>query len=129
VITQKMKQGENEIRIESAESLEDGKEHGFRIDQGEYTRYFVNDKPISSYMILMKFMVEETKKNKEKFIPNKQELAQARMNLILETNESLKKHIQEIKAKHGHVSMPKETIATLDAMIEKIDESGMRIRE
>ena len=129
MITQTMKQGENEIRIESAESIEDGEKNGFKVKEGEYVRYFVNGKPVSSYMTLIKFMVAETAKNKEKFIPDAANLMKLRKELFQKQNDEMKRQIEEIKKAYGPHGLTEQTLALLDTYIDKIDEYGVRVTE
>lgn len=128
MITQILDQHENKIRIESAESLEDAEKNGFRA--GEYSRYFVNDKPVASYMLLMKFIMEETKKNKKKFIPNTADLIKQRKTMLLEQNNLMKKQLENLKkAYSGMGSSGESMLQNLEAMIDKLNESGVRIQQ
>jgi hypothetical protein len=129
VITQTIKQGENEIRIESAESIEDGEKHKFRIREGEYVRFFVNGKPVSSYMTLIKFMVDETIKNKERFKPDANYLMKMRKQLLQNQANDMKKQIESLKKQYEHQPASAQTIALLDGMIDRIDEYGVRVAE
>jgi hypothetical protein len=124
LITQKMKQGENEIIIESAESLEDAKKNNFR--EGEYARYKVNGKPVDNYMSLIKFMVTETHKNGSKFIPNDREVIEMRNAMLRKQGEDMKNSVLEIKKLYGG-NVPEEALKILDEMVDKIDQYGMRV--
>jgi len=126
MITQHFEQGENKIRIESAETLEDAAKHNF--EKGVYSRFFVNDKPVHNYMALVQFMAEETKNNKNKFIlKNKDELMALRKEMILKEREEMKSQIAEMKKKYGKLGMAEEVIQMMDTMIDKVDEYGTRI--
>ena len=126
MITQKLKQGENEIRIESADSIEDAKKNGFK--DSEFTRFFVNDKPVDSYMTLIKYMVAETHANREKFIPDTENLIKLRDKMITDQNAEMKRQVSELRDKYKS-TLPEETLINLDAMIDKIDEYGVRIKQ
>jgi hypothetical protein len=124
LIVQKLRQGENEILIESAESLEDAKANNFL--EGEYARYKINGKPVDNYMSMIQFMITETKKNGQKFIPNDEELIEMRNNMFRKQNEEFKQQIEELKKLYG-ATFPEEALKNLDAMIDKMDENGMRV--
>lgn len=124
MITQKMKQGENEIIIESAESLEDAKKNNFR--EGEYARYKVNGKLVDNYMSLIKFMVTETHKNGSKFIPNDREVIEMRNAMLRKQGKDMKNSVLEIKKLYGG-NVPEEALKILDEMVDKIDQYGMRV--
>jgi hypothetical protein len=67
MITQTFKQGKNEIRIESPESVDDIKKSGFK--EGQNCRIFINGKETDNYMAMIQFIVAETVKNESSFIP------------------------------------------------------------
>ena len=127
MIIQKFKQGDNEIRIESAESVEDAAKNGF--NQGEYSRFFVNNKSVPSYMTLIQYMISETHRHKTPFIPNTKEIIEQRKDLLRRQNADMKKQILELKKMYGSSGLSEEMLKPLDMMIEKIDEYGVRVIE
>jgi len=127
MITQKLMQGSNEIRIETAESIEDAKKNKF--PEGEYSRYFVNEKPVKNYMTLIQYMVEETKKTGKSFVPEKIKALEIRNKILRTHNEELKKHIQDIKNKCSEIGMNQLSIDNLNSIMEKIDAFGVRVSE
>ena len=62
MITQTFKQGDHEIKIESAESIEDAKKNNFK--EGTYSKYFLDGKIVENYSALIQFIVGNAKKNK-----------------------------------------------------------------
>jgi len=126
MITQKLMQGENEIRIESAESLDDAKKNSFR--EGEYSRYFVNGKPVATYMLLMKYMIDETKKNGKSFIPDSGKLIEMRRQMIETQNKEIRTKLVEMRKQFGN-NISDYTLKMMDEMSRKIDGAGIRIVE
>lgn len=127
MITQKMTQGKNEIRIETAESLEDAKKNNF--NPGEYSRFFVNGKPTVGYMSLIQFMVAETQKNKQGFIADKRQLMELRKDVIKRQNTEMRKQFADLKKQYAQSGMTDEMLKPLDDMIDKIDEYGVRVAQ
>jgi hypothetical protein len=125
MITQTIKQGENVIRIENAENLEDAQKHGFK--NGEYSRYFINDKLVSSYMVLVKYIIEETKKNKESFIPDKNNLKKIKKEMFEKQTTDMKTQLLKVKEHYTNFNLPESFFKNIDSMIEKIDDSGIRV--
>ena len=127
MITQKIKQGTNEIKIESAENLEDAKKNNF--SEGEYSRYFINGKPVPNYMVLIKYLVEETHKNKESFIPDNKSLMQQRNTMLKSQNNEMKKQLKELKKQYGSHGLDESVLIHIDSMIPKINDEGVRVIE
>lgn len=126
MITQKFKQGNNEIIIESAETLEDAEKNGF--PQGVYSRFSINGKQIQSYLTLVKFIAEETKKNKNPYLlQNKDELMEHRKKMILQEREEIKKQYEAVKTRYGKTEHTEQMLKLIDEMIEKVDEYGIRV--
>lgn len=126
MITQKFKQGNNEIIIESAETLEDAKKNNF--PEGVYSRFLINGKQIQSYLALVKFIAEETKKNKNPYLlQNKDELMEHRKKMILQEREEMKKQYEAVKNRYGKTEYTEQILKLMDEMIEKVDEYGARV--
>jgi len=127
MITQKYMQGKNEIRIETAESIEDAKKNSFK--EGECSRYFVNDKPVSNYMTLIRYITEEIHLNKSSLVPDKEKLEELRREMLTTQNNAMKKNLESLKAEYGQMHVPDHVMKELDSMIQKIDEYGVRVHE
>jgi hypothetical protein len=128
MIIQTLDQGVNKIRIENAESLEDAEKNNFKV--GEYSRYFINDKPVASYMTMIKFIMEETKKNNKSFVPNTKDLIEQRKKMLTDQKNMMKKQLEDVKKAYGNMgSMGEAMLGTIDGMIEKLNESGIRVRQ
>lgn len=127
MITQKYMQGKNEIRIETAESIEDAKKNSFR--EGECSRYFVNDKPVQSYMTLIRYITEEIHLNKSSLVPDREKLEELRREMLTSQNNLMKKNLESLKAEYGQMHVPDHVMKELDSMIQKIDEYGVRVHE
>jgi len=127
MITQNIKQGKNEIKIEIAESLDDAAKNGFK--QGEYNRYFVNGKTVSSYGVLIKYMVDETYRNKESFVPDGKNLLKIRRELFRKQNDEMKKNLEDIKKTYEGFNVDPSFLKNIDSMIDKINDEGVRVVE
>jgi hypothetical protein len=127
MITQTIKQGKNIIRIENAESPEDAQKNNFK--SNEYSRYFINDKPVSSYMVLIKYIIEETQKNKESFIPDRQNLEKIRKEMFGKQKASMKDQAEKIREHYKDFKIDESVLKNFDEMIDKIDEFGIRVVE
>jgi hypothetical protein len=127
MITQTIRQGKNVIRIENAESPEDAEKNNFK--PSEYSRYFINDNPVSNYMVLIKYIIEETNKNKESFVPDQQNLKKIRREMLEKQNSEMKAQIEKLKEHYKDFKLDSSIIKNIDNMIDKIDEYGIRIIE
>jgi len=128
MITQILDQGENKIRIEACESLEDAAKNNFR--KGEYSRYYINDKPVQAYGEIISHIIKETKKNNKAFIPNTQELIQKRKDMLLEQNNLMKKQLEDLKSRYkGMGSLNEDMLNNIDSMIDRLDASGLRVKQ
>lgn len=128
MITQTYKQGIHEIRIENAESLEDAKKNGFK--DGEYSRYFVDGKPVENYLLLMRFIVEETKNNQNPILNDKKALENMRKKMIEAQNNEMKKALENLKKQYKEygASIPESVFSEIDNAINKIDQFGIRVQ-
>lgn len=123
MIKQEIKQGENIIRIETAEDLEDAKKNKFK--DGEYSRFFLNNKKESGYMDVMKFIISKTKENNQRFIPDRKKLSELREKSIQKQNEILKEHFKQFRDNENN----QEIKDYINEHINKIDEYGVRIKK
>lgn len=123
MIIQKMKSGKHEIRIEIAESIQDAKKNNFT--DGEYTRYFVDNKNVQ-YSTMIKFIVDETKNNKERFAYDDATLINLRKQMIENQNKEQKKNLEELKKQYQRMGVSSQVMKVLDDAINKIDLTGMR---
>jgi hypothetical protein len=126
MITQQYTQGNNEIIIETAESIDDAKKNNFK--EGEYSRYYVNGKIVENYLSMIRFMVDAIKENKQSFIPDS-ELAGKRMEMLQKQNEAMKNQMIKLKSQYQTLNVPEAILMTLDEAIKKIDARGIRITE
>ena len=128
MITQKYKNGESEIRIESATSLEDAKANGF--EDGVFSRFFIDDKPTFSHMGLVDHIIRQTLKSGKKFYPdNEIELKDLQKKLITTQTDMLKEHYLKLKEQYKELQAPESVLAQLDDVVKKLDLAGMRIAE
>jgi hypothetical protein len=127
MITQKFNQGKNEIKIETAENIEDMKKNGFV--EGQYSRYYVNGKQTENYMAMIGFIVEETKKNRKKFIPDEKSIYTLRDEMLKKQYEAIQKEFEKIKEYYTQENMPMNILHSIEDMIKKVDITGIRIQE
>lgn len=127
MVTQKYKQGDNDIKIESAESLADAKENGF--EEGEYHKYYVNGKITKNYMAMIRFIVDESKKNMNRMVPTGPKLSELREEMIDRQNKSISEQLNKIKHQYSVMNISEDFLNKSNNFIKKIDPIGMRIKE
>lgn len=127
MITQTIKQGENSIRIENAETIEDAKKNNFKT--GEYCRYFVNNVLVSNYMELIKYIIDETKRNKSSFVPNSQEIKKIRQEMSEKIKNDTREQMNAVKEHYKNINLENSLFNNIDEMLNKLDDSGVRVVE
>lgn len=127
MITQAYKQGEHTIKIESAESLEDMKKNDFK--EGEYHRYYVDGKLTGNYMAMIRFIVDESKKNQTRLIPSGPSLETLRKEMIQRQDEAIHEQLNKIRKEYSQMVIPSDILKKSNDFINKIDPLGMRIKE
>lgn len=126
MIIQEIKQGKNVIKIESIESLEDGKVNNF--GEGEYTRFYVNGKRTDNYMAMIQFIVAEAKNNKTVPIPNTHELVKQRNQMFDNQAAEINRQFDELKKQYKEMGIPDKVLDTIDDFKNKIDPTGVRVK-
>lgn len=126
MITQIHTQGKNEIKIETAESVEDAKKNNFK--EGEYSRYYVNGKLVENYLAMVRFIVDSVQTNKEAFMPQGN-LMEMRKDMLLNQNKAIRESMENLKKQYKDMNVPEHILEDIDSAIKKIDERGVRISE
>lgn len=127
MITQIFKQGENVIRFEQPETIEESKKVGLKPGQGQ--RYFINDKETDNIMAVMRFIIDESKKNKQNFIPS--DMKKARENLFKAQQKAMDDQVEMVKQHYKSMNAPQEVIDQIDKFHEfqqKINMEGVRTK-
>jgi len=119
MITQQYQQGEHSIKIEIAESLEDAELNNFK--KGEYTRYYINNKLTDNYYAMIRFIIEEAKKNKQRFIPSGTEIMKKREELFQKQNETISEYLKKLKEQYKNMSIPENILENVNEIIDKMD--------
>lgn len=127
MITQTYKQGEHEIKIESAESLQDAKSNGFR--NGQYTKFYVNGKLTDNYMAMIRFIVDESKKNKSRLVPSGRSLIEMRNEMFDRQKKSISDQLENLKNQYGEMGIPNNILDKTNDFIDKINPMGIRVKE
>lgn len=127
MITHSFKQGNNKITVESAESLQDAKKNNFR--EGEFVRHYVNGKATGNYMAMIRFIVDESKKNKKRFIPDGASLIKLKEEMFERQREDISNNLSELKKQYSCSGTPADVLATVNNFIDKVDPIGVRIKE
>lgn len=127
MITQEYMSGNNKIKIETAESIEDAEKNNFR--NGEYSRYFVNGKSVSNYMTLIQYIVAEAKNNNQKLVHDQKKVEELRMQMLNNQQNAMRKQLESIRKEYGKMHVPDSVMKELDTMIEKLDTTGVRVAE
>ena len=127
MITQKFKNGESEIRIESAESQADATTNGF--PEGNYSRYFINDKPVDSYFAIINHIIDSTKKGGAFKTPTKDELLKLQKDVIENQKKAMREQMEMLKKQYASIKLPDEVLAQFDKIFESIDLVGVRVAQ
>lgn len=127
MITQEYMSGNNKIKIETAESIEDAEKNNFR--NGEYSRYFVNGKSVSNYMTLIQYIVAEAKNNNQKLVHDQKKVEELRMQMLNNQQNAMREQLESIRKEYGKMHVPDSVMKELNTMIEKLDTAGIRIAE
>lgn len=125
MITQKFHKGKKEIRIEIAESIDDAKKNDFK--DGQYQRYYIDNKPTDSYMSVINFIVSESKNN-EKFIPDEKTFLSSRNELFKNQKKQFEGQFENIKKMYKDMNVPQEQIDKIDDFKNKINIEGVRMK-
>ena len=127
MITQKFNQGKHEIKIETAESLEDAKKNNF--PEGIYTKHYLDGKPIENYVAMMRFIAEEAKSNNSKIIPSEKDIFKIRNELLSNQNKKMREQLENIRKQYQQMSIPEHLLKNIDNLIDKLDVAGVRVVE
>lgn len=128
MITQSFKNGETEIRVENAESLEDAKINNFQ--DGVFSRFFINDKPVVNYMAMIRHIIDESRKTGNRFIPPSPATIEAMRNdMANKQNQEMKSQLEKIRTQYKQMGAPEHILKDLEDSINKINLSGMRVVE
>lgn len=119
MITQEYKQGQHKIKIEIAETLEDAEKNGF--SNGEYSRYYVNNKLTDNYMAMMRFIIDESKKNKERLVPIGKDLLKKREEMFLRQEEAMSQQLRKLKEAYSKMGIPEKALENINDIINKLD--------
>jgi hypothetical protein len=125
MIIQILKQNDHdEIRIESAESLDDARKNKFF--EGEYSRFFINGRPVRNYMSVVRHIIDSTIKYQQAFLVNKQDMINKRKELLDRQISDLKAKLKEVSDQYKE-SPP--VLKAIDDYLKVIDDYGVRVKE
>lgn len=126
MITQKFKNGETEIKVEHAESIEDAEKNGF--SEGLYSRFYVNGKIVTNYMAMVQHIVDETKRTGNRFVPpTRTELKELQKKAVKSQADLIRKQFEKQKELAIKSGSGAELIKQFDEAMEKIDLAGVRV--
>lgn len=118
MIVQNYKQGENNIKIEIAENIDDAKKNNF--SEGQYSRYYVNGRLTDNYMSFINFIVNESKKNKSNLIPE-HDINKLRAELFQSQKKEMQNQLEKIKKQYKEMNIPDDVINKIDDFLKKTD--------
>jgi hypothetical protein len=128
MITQEYKIGTNELKIETAESIEDAKKNKFDITKNEFSRFYVNGKIVNNYMLFVKYIVEESKKTNQSIVTDNKKVEELRMKMLKNQSDEMRNYLLSVRQQYGNAHVPESVMKELDDMIEKIDATtGARV--
>lgn len=123
MITQKIN---DRIRIETATNEIEAKENKF--NQNEYTRFFVDNKPVT-YHGIIQAIIEISKNQNISIIPSQEESIKLRNNVIKKLNDDMKSKIIQRREKYKQDGFNEKHLQPLSDMVEKINEYGVRVEK
>lgn len=126
MITQKFLQGKNEIKIEVPESLDDRIKNNFK--DGQQHKIYVNGKYTESYMSMIQFMIDESRKQNSFFIPNEKNFQKSRKQLFENQKKEIQQQFAKLKDTYKQMNVPDNILDTIDEFQKKISIEGVRMK-
>ena len=123
MIIQKFQQGKHEIRIESAESLEDAKKNGF--PDNVYTRFFINDQQSDNYVSMMRFISENLQR--DTLVPDEKNIIKTRSEMLNNQKEMMQKQIENMKNYYKKLGLPDNYLKEINKKIELYNDLSEKI--
>lgn len=117
MIIQEYTQGKHKIKVEVADSVEDAKANNFH--EGEYSRYYINGKRVDNYLAMMKFIVEETKNNRNSLTLSPENIQKMRKELFQKQQDLFQNQLTLLKKQYK--DMPEHILADMTSYLEKLD--------
>jgi|GEM_PF-3239895 FtsZ-binding cell division protein ZapB len=117
MITQEYTQGKHKIKVEVADSIEDAKANNFH--EGEYSRYYINGKRVDNYMAMMRFVVEETKNNRNSLALSPENIQKTRKELFQKQKSLFQEQLAMLKKQYK--DMPENIMSDMTSYLEKLD--------
>jgi arginine/lysine/ornithine decarboxylase len=117
MIIQEYTQGKHKIKVEVADSVEDAKANNFH--EGEYSRYYINGKRVDNYLAMMKFIVEETKNNRNSLTLSPENIQKMRKELFQKQQDLFQNQLTLLKKQYK--DMPEHILADMNSYMEKLD--------
>lgn len=126
MLTQEYKAGDNLIKVEIAENLDDAKKHNF--NKGQYSRYIVNGKVVE-YGTMIQFIATESRNIGQSFVPPEKELKQLQFQLLQNQKKEIIRNLENLKTEYSRKGVIKTIIDDIDHKIKTINLQGMRVKE
>lgn len=127
MIKQTFKHSDGDIRIENAETLDEARKEGF--PEGVFTRYFIGDKPVSTYGEVIQYILKSAKRGSMFQPPKKDDLKTMQQNMIREQKNMMITQLENLKKSYGGANVHPDVLKQFDKAIEAIDLSGVRVTQ
>jgi hypothetical protein len=124
MITQTFKQGDNEIKICVAESIDDAEKNN--LPPGVNHKVYVNGKYTDNYMAMIQFIVDESHKNQSKFIPTEKDSVKLRNEMLQSQKKEIIEQLNMLKEKYSTSGVDEKSLNSIDELISQMDEFGVR---
>lgn len=125
MIKQEFKHGNNVIEIQTAESIHDMEKND--LSQGQYHKFSVNGRPVSTYKGMLDHIIEENRKKGQKVIPSNVE--EIRKKMLDKNIKGLSEMIESLKAKYKGMGVHESALKRIEDYAAKINGSGVRVKE
>lgn len=122
MISHKMKIGEDEIVIETAENLKEIQT--LKMPTG--SRHLVNGKEVC-YGTMVQFIVKKSAENSKSFMPEKKDIERIRLEMIESQKAEIRNQLEILK--EHYKDAPEDVLRIFDEQFEKINEYGVRVHE
>ena len=126
MITQKYGNGNIDIKVEVAESLEDATKNNFL--ENEYSRYVVDGKTVS-YADMIQSIIKKTHENKKSLIPSKDEIKKIQSQMMESQKNILIGGLKDMLAQYKTHGYPQQAIDDIEKQIKTININGVRDKQ
>jgi hypothetical protein len=117
MITQEYIQGSHKIKIETADSIDDAKANGFH--EGEYSKYYIDGKLCDNYTAMMRFIVDETRNNRNSLVSSPEKIQKMRKELFQKQQKLFTDQMNILREQYKDI--PENIMIDMNSYLSKLD--------